>query len=229
MQLAVPDVDGEHQARAVGQQHLGEAAGGSADVEADVVLDLDRILLQRAGQLDAAARDVRVRRFSLRARHRPRSPRRASPTGVSLAVTRPASIAARARARLSNRPRSTSSTSDALAGRRLACRDVGRLRHGAIARSRPPAATQASNAAEIVPDIGRRLPRRHQRAAMQIERVDHHRDCPAGRNLPPSVPRASIRRPSDGRRHVIEARRRGRHRRRDRCSRPRQSLPRPAM
>src|SRR4051794_26938262 len=32
-------------------------------------------------------------------------------TGLSLAITRPASIAARARARLSNRPRSTSTTS----------------------------------------------------------------------------------------------------------------------
>jgi hypothetical protein len=61
MQLAVTDIDGEDEARAVLQQHLGEAAGGRADVEADMVLDLDRILLQCAGELDAAARDIRVR------------------------------------------------------------------------------------------------------------------------------------------------------------------------
>jgi hypothetical protein len=50
MQLAAPDIDGEDEAGAVRQQHLGEAAGGCADVEADMVLDLDRILLQRAGR-----------------------------------------------------------------------------------------------------------------------------------------------------------------------------------
>jgi hypothetical protein len=65
MQLAVPDIDGEHHAGAVGEQHFCKAAGGGADVEADVVLDLDRILLERAGQLDAAARDPGMRRFSL--------------------------------------------------------------------------------------------------------------------------------------------------------------------
>ena len=42
MQLAAPDIDRKHQAGAVGEQHLGEAAGRGADVEADVVLDLDR-------------------------------------------------------------------------------------------------------------------------------------------------------------------------------------------
>ncbi len=43
MKLAVPDIDGEHHAGAVGEQHFGKTAGGGADVEADVVLDLDRI------------------------------------------------------------------------------------------------------------------------------------------------------------------------------------------
>src|SRR5882757_425203 len=55
MQLAVADVDGENDAGAVRQQHLGEAAGGGADVEADMAFDIDRILFQRAGELDAAA------------------------------------------------------------------------------------------------------------------------------------------------------------------------------
>jgi len=55
MQLAAPDIDGEHEARTVLQQHLGETAGGGADVEADMALDLDRIQFQGAGELDAAA------------------------------------------------------------------------------------------------------------------------------------------------------------------------------
>ena len=46
--MAMPDIDGKYQARAVGKQHLGKAARGGADVEADMVLDRNRILLQRA-------------------------------------------------------------------------------------------------------------------------------------------------------------------------------------
>src|SRR6185295_6820647 len=56
VQLAVADVDGKHHRGAVREQHLGEATGGGADVEADVILDLDRVLLQCAGELDAASR-----------------------------------------------------------------------------------------------------------------------------------------------------------------------------
>ena len=65
MQLIAADINGEDQARAVGEQHFGEAAGRSADIEADMVLDLDRISLQRAGQLDAAARHVGMPGLSL--------------------------------------------------------------------------------------------------------------------------------------------------------------------
>ena len=61
MQLAAADVDREYQAGAVRQQHLGKAAGRRADVEADMVLDINGILLQRARQLDAAARDIGMR------------------------------------------------------------------------------------------------------------------------------------------------------------------------
>ena len=50
MQLAVADVDGEHEARTIGEQHFGEAAGRSADIEADMALDIDRIVLERAGE-----------------------------------------------------------------------------------------------------------------------------------------------------------------------------------
>ena len=65
MQLLAPDVDREHQAGAVGEQHLGEAAGRGADVETDMILDVDRIVLQRARQLDAAARDKGMRGLRL--------------------------------------------------------------------------------------------------------------------------------------------------------------------
>ena len=68
MQLAVADIDGKYEAGAVRQQHLGKAAGGCADVEADMIFDLDRVLLQRAGQLDAAARHQGMRRLRLQRR-----------------------------------------------------------------------------------------------------------------------------------------------------------------
>ena len=60
MQLAAPDIDRMHEACAAVQQHFGEAAGRRADVEADLVVDLDRIALERARKLDAAARHPRV-------------------------------------------------------------------------------------------------------------------------------------------------------------------------
>ena len=78
-----------------------------------MALDLDRIQLQGAGELDAAARDPGVR--GLRGQFGwPAIISDAFNTGLPSAVTPPASIAARARARLSNRPRSTSSTSTRL-------------------------------------------------------------------------------------------------------------------
>jgi hypothetical protein len=55
MQLALADVDRKYQAGAIGEQHFGKAAGGGADIEADVILDLERISLKRAGQFHAAA------------------------------------------------------------------------------------------------------------------------------------------------------------------------------
>ena len=55
MQLPVPDIDGEYDGSAVGEQDFGEPAGRCADVETDMALDGNRVLLQRARQLDAAA------------------------------------------------------------------------------------------------------------------------------------------------------------------------------
>src|SRR4051812_12346379 len=68
MQLAMPDVDGKYHAGAVGEQHLGKTSGRCADVEADVVLDLQWILLQRACELDATARDEGMRRLRVQRR-----------------------------------------------------------------------------------------------------------------------------------------------------------------
>src|ERR1700722_5618983 len=98
-------------------------------------------------------------------------------TGLSLAMTRPASIADLARARLSNSPRSTSTRSARLRGGRVLSAFAGistrRARGGGCEtlRCQPHAGLERR---QIVPDIRRRLPRRDQRAAMQVERVNHH-------------------------------------------------------
>ena len=195
MQLAVADIDGEHEAGAVRQQHLGEAAGGGADVEADMVLDLDRILLQRAGELDAAARDAGVRGLRRKLGIGGDGLRWPSCTGLPSAITRPASIAARARARLSNRPRSTSSTSARLRGEVSLSLLLAKV-NSFLPLARPAASTtQASNEVRSCQMIGGRLPRRHQSSTVQIERVDHHQIVgqPKSSTVSPS---SSIKRPS---------------------------------
>jgi hypothetical protein len=63
MQLSVPDIDGVDEARAIGEQDFGETAGRSADIDADMILDVDGILIQRAGKFDAAARHPGMRGF----------------------------------------------------------------------------------------------------------------------------------------------------------------------
>src|SRR4030088_2503970 len=65
MQLLAPDVDGEHQTGASGDKYLGEPSGRCADVETDVILDFDRILLQRRRKFDAAARNKGMRGMRL--------------------------------------------------------------------------------------------------------------------------------------------------------------------
>src|SRR5882757_3778926 len=94
-------------------------------------------------------------------------------TCLPSAVTPPASIAARARARLSNSPRSTSSTSARLRGEvpfSLLSVTVSSLAGGAF---RHKAHTRLKRG-EIMPDIRRCPSRHHERVTMQIERVDHH-------------------------------------------------------
>src|SRR5689334_19942352 len=95
-------------------------------------------------------------------------------TGLSFARTRPASIAARARARLSNRPRSTSTTS---------ARFFGAVAMGA---SPPPSGSWRRRApfgdethagfegGKVVPGIERRQARRDQRGTVDVEPVDDH-------------------------------------------------------
>src|SRR5207302_8122355 len=90
-------------------------------------------------------------------------------TVLSLAVTRPASMAARARARLSNRPRSTSKISARLQGGDM-------LIHLSLTRgeSRGFQANARLECGQIMPDVLRRPLWRHQCAAMPMERVYHH-------------------------------------------------------
>src|SRR5277367_645838 len=82
-------------------------------------------------------------------------------TGLLLAETRPASIAARARARLSNSPRSTSRRSMRFLEDGMLC---PRRRHGDADLER----------GQVVPDVDRLLARQHEWRAIEIERVDHH-------------------------------------------------------
>ena len=55
-ELAMTDIDGVRPPDAARQQHLGEAAGRGPDIERDVSLDLDREVVKRVDELDAAAR-----------------------------------------------------------------------------------------------------------------------------------------------------------------------------
>ena len=68
VQLGAPDVDRENHAGAVREQYFGESAGRCADIETDVILDRNRVLLQRARELAPAARHVGVRRLGLQHR-----------------------------------------------------------------------------------------------------------------------------------------------------------------
>ena len=176
MQLAAADIDREHQAGAVRQQHLGEAAGRGADVEADMILDVDRVVLQRARELDAAARHKGMR--GLRLQHG------VGGDGLRRFCDRlvvgddEAGLDRRARPR----PALEQAALDqqdvgALAGRRVmvaaAWPSVSPMR-AAMARDPPRRRTQVSNAVRSCQMSAGACARRHQRAAVQIERVDHH-------------------------------------------------------
>ncbi len=63
VQLAMADIDAGDVRRAAPQQHISEAAGGGAEIEAGQACRIDAEHVQRAGELQAAARDIRVSGF----------------------------------------------------------------------------------------------------------------------------------------------------------------------
>src|SRR5215210_752466 len=68
VQLAVPDVEGDHPRRPSLEQDVGEAAGRRADVECVNAGDVDPERVERVRQLVAGARDVRRRPLHLERR-----------------------------------------------------------------------------------------------------------------------------------------------------------------
>src|SRR5215210_422078 len=107
-------------------------------------------------------------------------------TVLPLSVTRPASMAARARARLSNRPRSTSKTSARLREGDMmvsSMAEFNALPPGAQPQAVRRDADAAFERGQITPDIGRRLPRHDQRAAVQIQRMYDHQVVAQGEIL----------------------------------------------
>ena len=131
-------------------------------------LDLDRVLLQRAGKLDAAARDIGVRGLGLQRRIGGNGFRRFC-DGLAVGGHEAGLDRGACRARLSNRPRSTSRTSMRLRGEDMASRSLTRC--GQPLGGQPHASLERD---EVAPDVGRRLQRRHQRAAMAFERMNDH-------------------------------------------------------
>ena len=57
-ELAVPDIERDDAGRAPPQQHIGEAAGRSADVERAAARDIDLEAVKRMRKLDASAADI---------------------------------------------------------------------------------------------------------------------------------------------------------------------------
>ena len=80
VQLAVADVERDHARGAALQQDVGEAAGRGAEVEAVEPGGVDAEAVERVGELEPGARDVRRRRRRARAA-RPRRPARRPSSG----------------------------------------------------------------------------------------------------------------------------------------------------
>ena len=170
MQLPVPDVDREYHAGAVGEQDFREAAGRGADVEADVILDIDRILLQRARELDAAARDEGMRR--LRLQHRVGGDRLGSLQHLFVVGRNEAGLDRGARASPAfEQPALDQQQIDALREDGMGAQSKDQ--EAEVSRA-AAMATQASNAVESCQISAGFSSRQHQRRAVEIERVDHH-------------------------------------------------------
>ena len=65
VELSAADVDRNDLRRAARQEHVGEASGRGADVEADEARRIEREGVERRGELDPAARRPRMGRLSL--------------------------------------------------------------------------------------------------------------------------------------------------------------------
>jgi hypothetical protein len=107
VQLALADIDRVNLGRAAREQDVGEAAGGRADIETDEASGIDAEAIEPLDEFESAARDPGVGASALISAPGG-SMSEGLRTGAPLAATRPASMASRALARLSNRPRSTS-------------------------------------------------------------------------------------------------------------------------
>ena len=71
VELPAADVERDDAGRAALQQDVGEAAGGGADIERAASVRVDAERVERAGELDAAAADVRmIRRPRIQRAHR---------------------------------------------------------------------------------------------------------------------------------------------------------------
>ncbi len=112
VELIVADVERDDALGAAPEQHVGEAAGGRADVERAATAWIDGERIERVRELHAAAADVGV------IGHGKLVTRASSATGAPAFDTTwpstdtcPARISARARSRVGARPRSTSATS----------------------------------------------------------------------------------------------------------------------
>ncbi len=57
MQLVAADIDRKHDAAPLASSTSVKPPVEAPDIETDAVLDIDGVSLQRAGELDAAARD----------------------------------------------------------------------------------------------------------------------------------------------------------------------------
>src|ERR1700759_3299114 len=91
-------------------------------------------------------------------------------TGLSLATTRPASIAARARARLSNSPRSTNNRSIRLRGEDIAGLFILAARREPLRRY----GNAKLERGQVVPDIVWSCTRQHERRPVDVEAMHHH-------------------------------------------------------
>ena len=60
MKLVAADIDGINAFGAAQNQHLGEAAGRGADVDADAIRDVELKMIERRRKLDPAAGNVSV-------------------------------------------------------------------------------------------------------------------------------------------------------------------------